>query len=97
MMVVSYEFALESTYPIPESVSCSILNAWMFFFGIIASFGTELLLDAIGYTASFAILAFLMLCCSIGVFAISPRLRRHEANKTVTENAQNGNTTEIHL
>lgn len=96
-MVVSYEFALESTYPIPESVSCSILNAWMFFFGIVASFGTELLLDAIGYPYTFVILAVLMFSCSLGVFAISPKLRRHEANQVVVESPQYVNTTEIRL
>lgn len=86
-MVVSYEFALEATYPIPESVSCSMMNAWMFFFGIVASFGIELLLDAIGYPFTFTILALIMLGCSLGVFAISSRLRRYEANQATSENS----------
>lgn len=97
LMVVSYEFALESTYPIPESVSCSILNAWTFFFAIVSSFGTELLLDVIDYPITFVILALLMFCCSLGVFAISPRLRRYEANTVVVESSQNANTTELGL
>lgn len=89
-MVVSYEFALEATYPIPESVSCSILNAWMFFFAIVASFGIEILLEAIGYTYSFVIIAICLFCCGLGIFPISSRLRRYEANQALgnTHNTQ---------
>lgn len=91
-MVVSYEYALEATYPIPESVSCSILNACVFFFAIVSSFGVEALLDSIDYLYSFVILGVLMLCCSLGIFVISPRLRRHEANVAATENLENVNS-----
>lgn len=84
-MVVSYEFTLEATYPIPESVSCSVLNACMFFFAILASFGTELLLDLIDYLYSFLVLGIIMLCCSLSTIGISSRLRRREANLATFE------------
>lgn len=81
-MVVSYEYALEATYPIPESVSCSVLNGWCDFCVVIAILVVDSLTVAIGDLYCFIIVAIAILCCSFGVFTISPNLKRYEANKT---------------
>lgn len=80
-MVVSYEYALEATYPIPESVSCSVLNGWCDFSVVMAIIIIDSLMNTIGDLNCFIVLTAGMCCCSFGVFTISPKLRRYEANK----------------
>ncbi|KAJ8969880.1 hypothetical protein NQ317_011172 [Molorchus minor] len=79
-LVISFEYSLEVTYPIPESVSCSILNATAFLFAIICSVTLEWLLDVIGYVNSFIIVLAALLLCPVMIFFISSNLRRRDAN-----------------
>ncbi|CAG9861908.1 unnamed protein product [Phyllotreta striolata] len=84
-LVVSYEYALEVTYPIPESVSCSILNAVIFFFAIAATLVIEGLIGTLGYIAAhaFALLSFVF--CFFCVTFVSSNLKRRAANVTITD------------
>ncbi|XP_074028613.1 choline/ethanolamine transporter flvcr2a isoform X3 [Leptinotarsa decemlineata] len=84
-LVISFEYALEVTYPIPESSSCSLLNAVIFLFAILSTLILESLIDAIGYEGTFGFVLALLLCCTFAVFLISSKLRRREANLAGTE------------
>lgn len=71
---------MEVTYPVPESVSCSVMNAVCFFFAIIATLAIESLIDAIKYLWTFVFILVVMLITSFGVLLISSHLRRRDAN-----------------
>ncbi|KAG5892528.1 hypothetical protein JTB14_011117 [Gonioctena quinquepunctata] len=79
-LVISFEYALEVTYPVPESVSCSILNAIIFLFAIIFTLVIETLFEAIGFFWTFIAITVLYAVSTCGVFLISSNLRRREAN-----------------
>ncbi|CAG9821941.1 unnamed protein product [Phaedon cochleariae] len=79
-LVLGFEYALEVTYPIPESTSCSVLNATIFVFSIIATLAIEGLIDAIGYLYTFVIILVVFILSTINLYFISPNLRRRNAN-----------------
>lgn len=79
-LVISYEYALEVTYPIPESVSCSLVNAFIFLFGIIATYVIEGLMDSAGHLAAHIFVFSTFIICTITTLFISSNLKRREAN-----------------
>lgn len=86
-LAIAYEFTIEVTYPIPESVSCSILNAFIFFFAIIVTFIIEAVLNVVGYLYTQVIIFVILGICTIGIIFISNNLKRRDANLTNQEDA----------
>nr|CAI5826100.1 unnamed protein product [Callosobruchus analis] len=86
-LVISFEYALEVTYPIPESISCSVLNAAIFLFAIICTLTFEALFDAIDYIYTFVFILVLMLGCTALIYFISGNLRRRDANLGQSRNS----------
>nr|CAH7732843.1 unnamed protein product [Callosobruchus chinensis] len=90
-LVISFEYALEVTYPIPESISCSVLNAAIFLFAIICTLTFEALFDAIDYIYTFVLILILMLSCTALIYFISSNLRRRDANIGQSRNSSIAN------
>ncbi|VEN46998.1 unnamed protein product [Callosobruchus maculatus] len=86
-LVISFEYALEVTYPIPESISCSVLNAAIFLFAIICTLTFEALFDAVDYIYTFVFILILMLGCTALIYFISDNLRRRDANVGQSRNS----------
>ncbi|XP_056641818.1 uncharacterized MFS-type transporter C09D4.1-like [Diorhabda sublineata] len=86
-LAIAFEYTIEVTYPIPESVSCSILNAFIFLCAIIATFIIEAVLDAVGFLYTQVIIFIIFGICTIGVLFISNNLKRRNANLTDQQEA----------
>ncbi|KAJ8959987.1 hypothetical protein NQ318_009422 [Aromia moschata] len=80
VMAISFEYTIEVTYPIPESVSCSVLNATVFLFSIICTLLIEGLISTIGYLYSFGIGLIAFIICDCVVCFVSSNLHRRNAN-----------------
>lgn len=79
-LVVSFEYTLEVTYPTPESVSTSILNAFIYLSSILFTLIFDGLFGAIGYPATIAVIFVLLVICTASLFFMSNQLRRRDAN-----------------
>ncbi|XP_072386708.1 uncharacterized MFS-type transporter C09D4.1-like isoform X1 [Diabrotica undecimpunctata] len=79
-LLMAFEFAIELTYPIPESVSCSVVNAFIFLFAIIGTFIIETLIDAIGHVGTHITIFVIFVICTFMMLFIKGRLKRREAN-----------------
>lgn len=79
-LIVSFEYTLEETYPIPESVSCSVMNATTFLFAIIFALVAEALFDSVGYLNTFIVTLVLYLCSTLILIFVKSNLRRRDAN-----------------
>ncbi|CAH1969279.1 unnamed protein product [Acanthoscelides obtectus] len=86
-LVISVEYALEVTYPIPESISCSILNGAIFLSAIICTLVFEALFDAVDYICTFVVILVTMVVCIILTYFISSNLRRRDANVGQSRNS----------
>ncbi|KAJ8914565.1 hypothetical protein NQ315_010029 [Exocentrus adspersus] len=79
-LIISFEYTLEETYPIPESVSCSVMNATIFLFAIINSLIAEGVIATIGYLYVYIIALIIFLGCAVILFFVKTNLNRRDAN-----------------
>ncbi|XP_068897960.1 uncharacterized MFS-type transporter C09D4.1-like isoform X1 [Tenebrio molitor] len=79
-LLVGFEFATETLYPIPEAAACSVLNTFIYVFSIIYTLVFGVLFDAIGYLGTHAIIVVLLTLSSFVIYFISPTLKRRAAN-----------------
>ncbi|XP_019872023.1 uncharacterized MFS-type transporter C09D4.1 [Aethina tumida] len=79
-LVIGFEYSIEASYPIPESLSCCILNASIYIFAIINTLIMEVLFDSIGYMYSIVTCIVVIFVMSLLVLLMSSNLRRRDAN-----------------
>ncbi|XP_018570609.1 feline leukemia virus subgroup C receptor-related protein 2-like [Anoplophora glabripennis] len=79
-LIISFEYTLEETYPVPETVSCSVMNATIFLFAIIFALIAEALFDVIGILNTSIIIMVIYLFSTGVLFFAKANLRRRDAN-----------------
>ncbi|XP_045482815.1 uncharacterized MFS-type transporter C09D4.1-like [Harmonia axyridis] len=80
LMVISYEYAIETTYPTPEPYGTSVLNGVVYVFGIIFVVILDLVFANVGYPAGFGIIIILTAIGTFSILFVSPVLKRRNAN-----------------
>ncbi|CAH0555889.1 unnamed protein product [Brassicogethes aeneus] len=79
-LVIGFEYAIEASYPIPESLGCSLLNAAIYLFAIINTLIQEVLFEAIGYLNTMVVGIVVMFIMSFVILFMSSTLKRRDAN-----------------
>ncbi|KAL3280222.1 hypothetical protein HHI36_017719 [Cryptolaemus montrouzieri] len=80
LMVISFEYAIETTYPIPEAFGASMLNVVIYIFAIIYVVGLNIVFETAGFLVGHIIMGISLLAATLSVLLISPELRRRNAN-----------------
>lgn len=84
-MVISYEYAIETTYPTPEAFGASILNVVVYIFAIIFIVALDIIFEQLGYLAGFIVISILAGLGTFSILFVSPQLKRQNANLLAEE------------
>ncbi|XP_044761483.1 uncharacterized MFS-type transporter C09D4.1-like isoform X2 [Coccinella septempunctata] len=80
LMVISYEYAIETTYPTPEAFGASVLNVVVYIFAIIFIVTLNFVFESAGYLVGFIIIVILTAIGTFSILLVSPELKRRNAN-----------------
>ncbi|KAL3269456.1 hypothetical protein HHI36_008526 [Cryptolaemus montrouzieri] len=84
LMVIGFEYAIETTYPTPEAFGASFLNASIYIFAIINVFLMEFIFKNQGFFVAMMIIALFYALSACTILFVSPNLRRRNANLSET-------------
>ncbi|XP_045473003.1 uncharacterized MFS-type transporter C09D4.1-like [Harmonia axyridis] len=90
LVVIGFEYATETTYPIPECYSASLLNASIYMVAILAVLVIECVIRWIGFFTGQIIFATLLFTAAGCSFLISSDYRRRDANLLSKSNTNYG-------
>ncbi|XP_060529253.1 uncharacterized MFS-type transporter C09D4.1-like isoform X1 [Cylas formicarius] len=79
-MMAGFEYIVEATYPVPESISCAAFNAFLYLFTIILTLTFEQLIDSIGYLNTFFTIEGILLSSTVVSLLVKSDLKRRDAN-----------------
>ncbi|KAK9882168.1 hypothetical protein WA026_019685 [Henosepilachna vigintioctopunctata] len=80
MMVIAYEYAAETTYPVPEALGASILNVIIYLIAIIYVVILSLIFDNVSYLAGYIVIVGSLAMGTFPILWISTELKRRNAN-----------------
>ncbi|KAK9879956.1 hypothetical protein WA026_008466 [Henosepilachna vigintioctopunctata] len=80
LMVITYEFAIETSYPNPEELSTGLMNAAIYLFAIFNVIILEMVFKMAGILAGQILMAIDYSACAALVLLISSDLKRRKAN-----------------
>ncbi|XP_022917980.2 choline/ethanolamine transporter flvcr2a-like [Onthophagus taurus] len=83
-LAVGFEYAMELTYPEPESITLASLNAIILAFGLIFVVIVDGLIGAIGFLWTNITIAIVLTLCSFSTLFISNNLRRLNVNNGIS-------------
>ncbi|CAH1170462.1 unnamed protein product [Phaedon cochleariae] len=83
--IIGIEFISEVTYPVPESTSCSALNATIYVFAIGSTLAIEGLTHSVGYLLTLSVILCAFVMCALSLVFVSSNFRRTKANMLIQE------------
>ncbi|KAK9882167.1 hypothetical protein WA026_019684 [Henosepilachna vigintioctopunctata] len=80
LIVLSYEYAAEKTYPVPEAYGATAMNIMYAISALLLVVILDLVFDSVGFLTGFIIITVSLALSTMGIYFISPELKRRDAN-----------------